>query len=179
MKRTIEKSIVNNIVYVEPNYVNSIEGYNENGLNTYEFAPSLEDYCLYVNLEVETRGRNIQSSKTSNGKKLVLSFVSHTDGKSSINFMQGSKIPLGDGKTSINSLTTNYTDIFLSDLKNKYLVRLDLSNEEIEEKIKARAEAKANKDYAKADEIRNELESKGIVLLDSKDGTTWNIKELS
>ena len=118
MKRTIEKSIVNNIVYVEPNYVNSIEGYNANGLNTYEFAPSLEDYCLYVNLEVETRGRNIQSSKTANGKKLVLSFVSHTDGKSSINFMQGSKIPLGDGKTSINSLTTNYTDIFLGDLKN-------------------------------------------------------------
>lgn len=118
MKRTIEKSIVNNIVYVEPNYVNSIEGYNANGLNTYEFAPSLEDYCLYVNLEVETRGRNIQSSKTANGKKLVLSFVSHTDGKSSINFMQGSKIPLGDGKTSINSLTTNYTDIFLGDLKS-------------------------------------------------------------
>ncbi len=68
---------------------------------------------------------------------------------------------------------------FLSDLKNKYLARLDLSQEEIEARIKDRAEAKANKDYERADEIRNELDAKGIVLLDSKDGTAWNIKELA
>ena len=67
---------------------------------------------------------------------------------------------------------------FLNDLKNKYVARLELSPEEIEEKIKERAAAKSNKDYAKADEIRNELDSKGIVLLDTKEGTTWNIKEL-
>ncbi len=67
---------------------------------------------------------------------------------------------------------------FLNDLKNKYLAKLGMSAEEIENKIEERKEAKANKDYAKADEIRNSLDAAGIALLDGKDGTTWNIKEL-
>jgi len=67
---------------------------------------------------------------------------------------------------------------FINNLKNKYLAKTSLTQEEIENQIKARKEAKQNKDYAKADEIRNDLDSKGIVLLDSKDGTTWNLKEL-
>ena len=67
---------------------------------------------------------------------------------------------------------------FLNDIKNKYLSKLSISSDEINNMIKERQEAKLNKDYAKADEIRNELDAKGIVLLDSKEGTTWNIKEL-
>ena len=117
MKRTAVKNIENNIIYVEPNYINSTEEYDVNGLNVYEYIPPLEDYSIFVNLEVETRGRNVQSSKSSNGKKLILSFVTHTDGTSSVNFMQGSKIPIGDSGATINSLTTNYTDIYLGDLK--------------------------------------------------------------
>ena len=67
---------------------------------------------------------------------------------------------------------------FIDDLKNKYLTKLNISVNEISDLISQRTEAKQNKDYAKADEIRNELDNKGIVLLDSKDGTVWNIKEL-
>ncbi len=67
---------------------------------------------------------------------------------------------------------------FLLDLKNKFTANLSVSIDEIEEKNKERAVAKQNKDYSKADEIRNELDLKGIVLLDSKDGTTWEIKDL-
>ncbi len=44
---------------------------------------------------------------------------------------------------------------------------------EIEAKIKARAEAKKNKDWATADKIRDELKATGIVLEDSPTGTTW------
>jgi len=117
MKRTKVGNIENNIIYVEPNYVFSTEEYGINGLNTYEFAPPLEDYSIFVNLEVEVRGRNVQSSKSSNNRKLILSFVTNTDGSSAVNFMQGSKIPIGEKGASINSLTTNYTDIFLGDLK--------------------------------------------------------------
>lgn len=40
-------------------------------------------------------------------------------------------------------------------------------------KIKERAQAKQNKDYAKADTIRDELLEKGIRLVDTKDGTTY------
>lgn len=43
----------------------------------------------------------------------------------------------------------------------------------IQEQIALRAQAKAQKDYAKADEIRAELESKGIALSDGVEGTIW------
>ena len=38
-----------------------------------------------------------------------------------------------------------------------------------------RAAAKTAKDYAKADEIRNALTEMGVVLKDSKEGTTWTL----
>ncbi len=49
----------------------------------------------------------------------------------------------------------------------------DELKEYVEKLIAERAEAKKNKNYARADEIRNELAAKGIVLKDTKDGTTW------
>ena len=33
--------------------------------------------------------------------------------------------------------------------------------------------AKLNKDYARADEVREELKEQGIVLEDSREGTRW------
>jgi len=39
--------------------------------------------------------------------------------------------------------------------------------------IRLRSEAKANKDYATSDKIRNGLQELGIQLKDSKEGTTW------
>lgn len=43
----------------------------------------------------------------------------------------------------------------------------------IEAKIVERAAAKKNKDYALADQIRNQLKEQGIILEDSPQGTTW------
>ena len=43
----------------------------------------------------------------------------------------------------------------------------------IDELINERNEAKKNKDYEKADKIRDELKEKGILLIDTKDGTTY------
>ncbi|MCL7930856.1 cysteine--tRNA ligase [Halomonas llamarensis] len=53
---------------------------------------------------------------------------------------------------------------------------LSLSEAEIEAKISERALAKANKDFAKADAIRDELTTQGIVLKDSREGTTWVVE---
>ena len=50
---------------------------------------------------------------------------------------------------------------------------LPLSEAEIQAKIDARAAAKQAKDFAAADAIRNELAVLGIILKDSREGTTW------
>ena len=42
-------------------------------------------------------------------------------------------------------------------------------------KISERAKAKENKDYALADSIRDELLSLGIKLIDTKDGTDYEL----
>ena len=49
----------------------------------------------------------------------------------------------------------------------------DISTEEIETLIEKRVQAKQNKDYKLADEIRNELLSKGIKLIDTPTGTKY------
>ena len=51
-----------------------------------------------------------------------------------------------------------------------------LSEEEIEAKIAERQAAKGSKDFARADAIRDELAALGIILKDSREGTTWVIE---
>ena len=48
-----------------------------------------------------------------------------------------------------------------------------MDEDAIEAKLVARAEAKANRDFAAADAIRDELTAAGIVIKDGPDGTTW------
>ncbi|MEC4767397.1 cysteine--tRNA ligase [Halomonas sp. CUBES01] len=48
----------------------------------------------------------------------------------------------------------------------------------IEAKIAERQAAKANKDFAQADAIRDELAAQGIILKDSREGTTWVIESV-
>ena len=48
-----------------------------------------------------------------------------------------------------------------------------ISPEEIEALIAERAEAKKNKNWARADEIRDSLKAEGIILEDSASGTKW------
>lgn len=56
------------------------------------------------------------------------------------------------------------------------LADMDISAEEIEEKIAQRLQARQEKDFARSDSIRDELEARGILLLDSAEGTNWKIK---
>jgi cysteinyl-tRNA synthetase len=49
----------------------------------------------------------------------------------------------------------------------------DINAEEIEKLINERQEARKNKDFSRADEIRVELEEKGIIIEDSPTGPKW------
>jgi cysteinyl-tRNA synthetase len=50
-----------------------------------------------------------------------------------------------------------------------------LPAEEIESRIAARNAARQAKNFAESDRIRDELAKIGVVLKDSKDGTTWEV----
>ena len=51
-----------------------------------------------------------------------------------------------------------------------------IDHDHIEKLIQQRAQAKLQKDYQKADELRNEIDSLGVVLEDTANGTVWRIK---
>ncbi|MBP1747993.1 MAG: cysS [Deltaproteobacteria bacterium] len=60
--------------------------------------------------------------------------------------------------------------------KLRHLTRMGLDVSLVENAINDRIEARKNKNFQKADEIRNMLADKGIMLLDTPKGTQWRIK---
>jgi cysteinyl-tRNA synthetase len=66
--------------------------------------------------------------------------------------------------------------VWLDKQKFAALAGLDISAEQIEQFIAERNQARKDKDFARSDAIRDELDGKGIVLLDSAQGTSWKIK---
>ena len=104
------------------------------------------------------------------------------------------KAALEDNLNTSNALTTLY-DVIKSDINNNTklsliesfdkVLSLDLLKEDdnhdeelvkyIEEMIEKRKNAKVNKDFALADSIREELLNKGIVLKDTREGTTYEV----
>ena len=48
-----------------------------------------------------------------------------------------------------------------------------LNDEQIEELIQKRKQARIAKNFTESDRIRDELQAQGIALIDSKEGTKW------
>ena len=71
-------------------------------------------------------------------------------------------------------LIKSWDTVLSLDLLKKESVDSDLKKY-IQEMIEKRREAKINKEYDKADSIRKELEEKGIILKDTREGTTFEI----
>ncbi|MCH8136705.1 MAG: hypothetical protein IIB77_12055 [Proteobacteria bacterium] len=70
---------------------------------------------------------------------------------------------LGGTRQGLN----NYTDWFAGDADGQILT------EDIGALIEKRKQAKANRDFATADAVRDELEAAGVSIADGRDGTTW------
>ena len=65
---------------------------------------------------------------------------------------------------------------YVAEQRKEGLKRLNLTEEEILRSIGERNLARKEKSWKRADEIRNELLSKGIILEDTASGTAWKIK---
>ncbi len=78
--------------------------------------------------------------------------------------------------TTKRELIDNFDKVFSLDLLKEEEKTNNEDDSWILELIEKRKEAKANKDYALADQIRNELLEKGVELLDTREGTTYKIK---
>lgn len=74
------------------------------------------------------------------------------------------------------ALAEDFDKVLSLDLTKVEEKKVDASfEEEILAKIEERKEAKKNRDFAKADSIRDELLAKGIKLVDTREGTTYEI----
>lgn len=76
-------------------------------------------------------------------------------------------------------LLNDNLDAFESQEKMRHLTREGLQLSSLEKAIEERMEARKNKDYQKADDIRKMLLEKGVILLDSQKGTEWRVKNIS
>ncbi len=65
---------------------------------------------------------------------------------------------------------------FIAIEKKRFLKEKNIDEKFVEEKIKKRAEYRKEKNFEKADEIRDELESLGIHLEDTPNGTIWKFE---
>jgi len=65
---------------------------------------------------------------------------------------------------------------YLAAGKAEMLAKTDISEEEIVAFIEERNQARADKDWAKSDDIRDALLEKGIELHDGPEGTGWSVK---
>ena len=74
-------------------------------------------------------------------------------------------------------LIKEFDEVLSLDLTKEEVIESSLSEDEIHEFIKKRNEAKKNKDYTLADQIRNDLLEKGIILKDTREGTIFEIKK--
>lgn len=100
---------------------------------------------------------------------------------------------LSDDLNTANSITliyevlkSNTTDTTKKEIIKEFdkVLSLDLTKEEkttiaesyIKEMIRKRNEAKKNKDFTLADSIRSDLEKEGIILKDTREGTTYEVK---
>jgi cysteinyl-tRNA synthetase len=63
-----------------------------------------------------------------------------------------------------------------ADVSPKLLAQQSMSDEAIDALVTERTKAKKQRNFARADQIRNELAEKGIVIEDSKDGVRWKRK---
>ena len=148
---TLEDDISNDIV---PNFINVMD----DDFNTAAAISYLYGIFKYVNNIMKSAKKNTRQ-QTANTLAKILKNVKEAYG-------------------TVLGLFNQVPDEFIKEMKTKYLNKLNIEEKFIIEEISKRAEAKKNKQYDLADEIRAGLDKKGIILNDTVEGTLWDIKAL-
>lgn len=92
---------------------------------------------------------------------------------------------INDGKETITKKDLNKLQIFFNDFifnvlgfaEEEVNTNSDLSSDLIEMLLNIRLKAKANKDFATSDLIRDQLASLGVIVKDKKDSYEWEVKQ--
>jgi cysteinyl-tRNA synthetase len=82
----------------------------------------------------------------------------------------------GDAKNQLAILLKNFADVLgclQTNPEDYFKQGVTLDDAYIQQMIEKRVQAKKDKDYALADQIRVDLDGQGIELQDSREGTTW------
>jgi cysteinyl-tRNA synthetase len=77
---------------------------------------------------------------------------------------------------SATGLLSQPTSAFLEEVREKRLSALGLARADIEQLIAQRDELRRDKKWAEADQLRAELDQKGIVVMDSPTGAEWRVR---
>ncbi len=117
-------------------------------------------------------GHLFEGVRTMNRLCATKKFRKKADLVAAVQDLQRTVIRLG----GVLGLFGSEPSVWLDKQKFAALAGLDISAEEIKQFIAERNQARKDKDFARSDAIRDELDGKGIVLLDSAQGTSWKIK---
>jgi len=82
----------------------------------------------------------------------------------------------GEAKNKLASLLKTFADVLgclQTNPEDYFKQGVEVDEAYIQEMIEKRVQAKKDKDFALADQIRNDLDAQGIELQDSREGTTW------
>ncbi|MCE5195362.1 MAG: cysteine--tRNA ligase [Nitrospiraceae bacterium] len=93
--------------------------------------------------------------------------------KKSSELIKKAKKALADAGKVLNIFSRTHDEWRNALMKSK---EINLSEQDVIDMIQKRNEARQKKDWQASDIIRKELEEKGIILEDIKDGTSWRVK---
>jgi len=128
-------------------FIKAFSTYMDDNFNSAQVLADLNDHFTYVNQYLD--------KKKKIGTQAAASFA---------------KI-LGTIQT-VYGLLDEAPEVYISDYKERISARVGISICDIDKLLVERNQARKTKDFAKADQIRKDLLSKGIVIMDSPDGNS-------
>jgi cysteinyl-tRNA synthetase len=76
---------------------------------------------------------------------------------------------------AVLGIGTGDAEQFLRRVRDRKAKKLGIDIASVEQQIQARSDARQDKDFARADEIRGALEKMGVEMFDSPSGTSWRL----